>query len=452
VTSPPSTSSDRPPTTPRADSVALLGDSEQRTISGLLAWLTRVSLTGQAHSRARRWIVPLVCAVPGIPSLLHAADGASPGLGVTLALAVGVCVPLLWRDRRPVPVFWTVAGLSAVGIALGTPAGAMVTCRMVALYHLARLGTPRQLGAALAVSVPEAVVTGLVLAEHGWTANVTQITATVVLLVVCTLAIPGLGLASRMARSHIAALEERAARLEIERDQRARLAVATERARVAREMHDILGHTLAVIVGLADGAAGLAENAPKRGADTLRIIADSGRGALGELRRLLAVVGDQASDPEAPLAPQPSLVDLDALVDRVRAAGPTVALHEEGDLTGLSQGLQLAVYRIVQEALTNTLKHAAPDTSVTVVVTAGQAAVRVTVQDAGPSRVPEPSQQREGGGRGLVGMRERAALYQGDVTAGPNAYGGWTVRARLTAPQRRTPNPVAGPTSESSPT
>jgi signal transduction histidine kinase len=412
-----------------------------------LSWLTRMSLAGRAHPRVRRWAVPAACALPAVPSLLNADGGAGPGLAVTLALTVGVCGLVMWRERRPALVFWAVAGLSVVGVAFGTPAGAVVAGRLVALYNLARLGTPGQVSAAVAVSVPEAVLTGLVLAEYGWTTNATQVTAMVILLVVCTLAITGLGLASRMARSHIAALEERTARLEIERDQRARLAVATERAHVAREMHDILGHTLAVIVGLADGAAGLAESTPKRGADTLRIIADSGRGALGELRRLLAVVGDQAGDAEIPLAPQPGLVDLDALLERVRAAGPTVALHQEGNLADLSQGVQLALYRIVQEALTNTLKHAAPDTTVTVVITADRTTVRVTVDDSGPAQAPA-SVQPDGDGQGLVGMRERAALYQGDVTAGPNPYGGWTVRARLAVPARRTPVPAP----ESSPT
>jgi signal transduction histidine kinase len=247
---------------------------------------------------------------------------------------------------------------------------------------------------------------------------------------VAVTACAGLGLAGRLANAYIAALDK-------ERDQQARLAAAQERARVSREMHDILGHTLAVIVGLADGAAVLAETRPQSGADTLRIIADSGRGALDELRRLLAVVGDDRDTQDArdtrsdaPLAPQPGLADLDALLERVRATGPTATLHTEGDLTCLTQGLQLAVYRIVQEALTNTLKHAALATAVAVVVEADVGQLRVTVEDTGPPRAPKTDRGTIGG-QGLVGIRERAAPYQGEVTAGPNSRGGGTVRARL---------------------
>jgi signal transduction histidine kinase len=258
-------------------------------------------------------------------------------------------------------------------------------------------------------------------------------------------AVAAAGLVGRVVNAYIGALHERADRLEVERDQRSRLAAAAERARVAREMHDILGHTLAVIVGLAGGAAGLAEKSPKRGADTLRIIADSGRGALGELRRLLAVIGEEGDGSDepggTPLAPQPGLADLAALLERVRAAGPTVTLDTGGDLTGLAPGIQLAVYRIVQEALTNTLKHAAPDTTVHVTVTADRDRVRLTVDDTGPPRIPRADGAQDDV-RGLVGMRERAALYQGTVTAGPNTDGGWTVRAHLiptTAPTENHP-------------
>ncbi|MER5177424.1 ATP-binding protein [Streptomyces sp. NPDC002896] len=216
---------------------------------------------------------------------------------------------------------------------------------------------------------------------------------------------------------------------------------------MSREMHDILGHTLAVIVTLADGASGLAESNPKRGADTLRIIADSGRGALGELTRLLAVIDDKPGT-DAPLAPQPGVSDLDALLDRLRAAGPTATLHTEGELHGLTQGLQLAVYRIVQEALTNTLKYAGPDTTVTVSVVADGDLVRVTVEDTGPLHIPKQGRRSRGSGHGVVGMRERAALYDGSLDAGPNSRGGWTVRALLTT---ALPHTAASTTTEKNP-
>ncbi|MFD4599835.1 sensor histidine kinase [Streptomyces sp. NPDC058464] len=416
------------PTGSIVDPGTLLTVSEHRMIVGLLSWLASLNRADQAHPRVRRWGLPALLVVFALPSLAKAAGGSGPGVPIVLALAIGFIVPLLWRERRPLPVFAVIAAVSVADIALGVMAGSNAA-RLVALYNVARLGTPAQLGFALAVGLPEAVATGLVVSADGPTSYLTQVPAMVTVMVVVTVAVTGLGLASRMARAYIAALEDRAVRLETERDQRARLAVAGERARIAREMHDILGHTLSVMVGLADGAAGLAETSPRRGADTLRIIAGSGRGALAELRRLLAVIRDDGEKPDdTPLAPQPGLADLDALLERVRGAGRTVTLHTEGDLGDLTPGVQLAVYRIVQEALTNTLKYAAPETAVTVALISDADVVHLTVEDTGPSAAdPE-----HGGGRGLVGMRERAALYAGQITAGPNAQGGWTVRARLT--------------------
>lgn len=415
------------------DPATLLAPSEHRMIVRLLTWTGRVGRADQAHPRVRRWGLPILLALFGLPAFAKAVEGDGPGVPLVVALILGLTVPLLWRERRPMPVFAIVAAVSVVDMATGVMTGSNAS-RLVALYSVARLGTPAQLGAAFAVSLPEAVVTGLVLSSYGPTAYLTQVPAMVTVLVVGTLAAVGLGLAGRIVRAYVAALEDRAVRLATERDQRAQLAVAGERARVAREMHDILGHTLSVMVGLADGAAGLAETSPGRAGDALRTIADSGRGALAELRRLLSVV--RADDDKAePLAPQPGLADLDELLERVRAAGPDVTLHLQGDPAALGQGVQLAVYRIVQEALTNTLKYAVPDTTVHVGISILATAVRIGVEDGGPA-VGRPS----GGGHGLVGMRERAALYGGQVTAGPNSRGGWTVRATLSYPQAHPEN------------
>ncbi|MGW3103482.1 sensor histidine kinase [Streptomyces sp. NPDC001100] len=133
----------------------------------------------------------------------------------------------------------------------------------------------------------------------------------------------------------------------------------------------------------------------------------------------------------APRAPQPGLADLDPPVERVRAAGPSITLDIDGDLTSLSPGLQLAVYRIVQEALTNTLKYAAADTASSVRVTVGPGTIHIDVEDTGPFREPRSRRRSTGSGRGLIGMRERAAIYPGQVTARPNRKGGWSVHARL---------------------
>ncbi|MEU1269571.1 histidine kinase [Streptomyces sp. NPDC005799] len=251
-----------PPTVERVgEPETLLGDSEHRMIVRLLSWFVRVNRADQAHPRVRHWGLPVLQVMFGIPALAKAVDGSGPGVPTVAALVIGLTVPLLWRERRPMPVFAVIAAVSVADIATGVMAGSNVS-RLVALYNVARLGTPVQLTVTLAVSLPEAVVTGLVFSSYGPTSYFTKVPAMVTVLVVSTIAAVGLGLAGRVARAYIAALEDRAVRLETERDQRARLAVADERARVAREMHDILGHTLSVIVGLADGAAGLAETSP----------------------------------------------------------------------------------------------------------------------------------------------------------------------------------------------
>ena len=424
MTAPPTT--DRPLKPETLIGQTRLGDSEYRSVVRLLTWLGRVRAVDVAHPRARRWGVPALYALGGVPALVRAAQDSGPAFVLMLAITAGYTVPLLWRRQRPVLVFAFLAVLSETALFLRVDSGASAT-QLVALLNLGRFGAPGQLAVGVAYTLGQTAVSFVFFNGGTRMSNGDASTSVLAFLaVVAVLSMAALGLAGKLVNAYIEALQEHAVRLESERDQRAQLAAATERARVAREMHDILGHTLAVIVGLAGGAAGLAETKPKRGAETLRIIAESGRGALAELRRLLAVIHDDEPG-DTPLAPQPGLADLGALMDRVRAAGPAATLHLKGELTGLAQGLQLAVYRIVQEALTNTLKHAAPNTTVEVTVAADPEAVHVTVEDTGPHHSSGADDQ----GKGLVGMRERAALYGGQVAAGPNSRGGWTVRALL---------------------
>jgi signal transduction histidine kinase len=223
------------------------------------------------------------------------------------------------------------------------------------------------------------------------------------------------GLALRILRVHTAG--------------QASLAVADERARVAREMHDLVGHHVSVIVGLADGGGLLASSRGEQAAEPLRLIGETGRLALDDLRRVLGVLRDNGDDPE--LQPQPGIADLDQLLPHVRAAGVTVSYHSAGDLRWLGPGRQLAVYRIVQEALTNSLKHAGAATSIQVVLRVTDAEAEVSVRDSGPpdgSPAPGPAGHP---GQGLVGIVERAALAGGSAEAGPTDGGGWLVHAVL---------------------
>ncbi|WP_105972680.1 sensor histidine kinase [Streptomyces geranii] len=400
----------------------LTEETDQRAIVSIITRLAGWRLADRTHPRIRLWAVPVICMLLGVSEVFD--DDFGPNVPVKVALTLALTVPLLWRERRPTLV-WAVITVVSMPVAfLGILTGANAAW-VVALNNMGRFASPGRAALATALTLAQITVAGTLFWDAGQIAHATRswVVLTLALLVVTAFAF--LGLAGRLVNTVIVALEK-------DRDQQARLSTARERARVSREMHDILGHTLAVIVGLADGAASLARTKPERGAETLRIIGDSGRDALGELRRLLAVVGDERDTPgEAPLAPQPGLADLEPLLERVRAAGPTATLRSEGELTGLTQGVQLAVYRIVQEALTNTLKHAAADTAVTVSLTAAPGTVQVTVEDSGPSRPRRANLSKAGGGQGLIGMRQRAALYDGGVTAGPNDHGGWSVHAVL---------------------
>ncbi|MGW0648732.1 sensor histidine kinase [Streptomyces umbrinus] len=400
----------------------LTSDPEQRVIVSVISRLASWQRADRARPWVRRWGVPAFCLVVGSDAYTNPHNVGNPQSPLVLAF----CIPLLWRERRPMLVFALTTAVSVVSLPLGVLTGAEFA-RAVALFNVGRHCTPRQLAVATGVTLVQLVAWAYFFWRGQQLEYVTRPEPVTLMVMVAVVAFAALGLLLRLASAYIDALKK-------QRDHQARLATAQERARVSREMHDILGHTLAVIVGLADGAAGLTETKPERGAQTLRTISASGRDALAELRRLLAVIGDdregQGRSHDAPLAPQPGLADLDALLDRVRAAGPTVALYAHGDLTGLTPGLQLSAYRIIQEALTNTVKYAASDTSVHVSVAADPGIVRITVEDTGPART-HVGRGGTGSGRGLAGMRERATLYRGEVTAGTNREGGWTVHALL---------------------
>ena len=217
--------------------------------------------------------------------------------------------------------------------------------------------------------------------------------------------------------------EERAAALERERRD-AELAVADERARIARELHDVVAHSVSVMTVQAGAARMLLDTDPGRAVAPLLAVEETGRQALAELRRLLGVL--RTDEEVRGLVPQPGIDDLPGLVETVRDAGLPVELVQNGDVRPIAPGLGLAAYRIVQEALTNTLKHAGAS-RVQVTVEYGVDQLRVEVRDDG-RRAHQPAGR---GGHGLPGMRERAAVYGGVLEAGPEPGGGFAVRARL---------------------
>ncbi|MFI9722104.1 sensor histidine kinase [Streptomyces sp. NPDC052396] len=401
----------------------------------LVAGLVRVCRRARQADRARPWpldagVVLVVLLVFGLPDLFHGED--RPGIvhsgglppAAVVAFQVGLVLPLLWRRRHPTAVFATIAAVFTAQWSLNIWLHADIAL-FLGLYSVARHDRLRRLpwagaataGALLLVIARVSVVVPSLVALFFLSCAATAATA--------------LGLAVRIGTAYLGALRERAARLEVERDQRSRLAAAAERTRIAREMHDIIGHNLSVIIGLADGGAYAAGAAPRRGEEALRLIAGTGRQALGELRRMLGVLREERED-ALELHPQPGIADLETLCARVRAAGPEVVYRTVGDVEALDRGLQLTVYRIVQEALTNTLKHAGPDTRAGLTLSAEDRRVRVTIEDSGREDGPTGIAPATGGdGQGIAGMRERAALYGGRVTAGPRPGGGWRVEAVL---------------------
>ncbi|WP_374982479.1 sensor histidine kinase [Streptomyces fradiae] len=352
-------------------------------------------------------------------------------------LSLFLSVPLLWRRRHPLAVLAVMAPAALVSQWTGALLQA-VLIQQVAVFGMALRLPLRRLWWAVALLAPPLVVGAVRFPRDGW---VQSVGAPLWLFALVVLG----GLAVRTRREYTASLVERARRLEVERDQQARLAAAAERARIAREMHDIIGHNLSVITGLADGGRYAAAKSPERAAQALDGIASTSRQALTELRRLLGVLRDDPSAPGGPgspadpvtppeLSPQPALADLDELLEGVRAAGLPVRRTVRGEAPPLPPGRQLTVFRVVQEALTNTLKHAGPGATATVEVSyedGGGVAVTVTDTGAGARTPPVPGPRTEG--RGLTGMRERAALYEGTLEAGPlpPPAGGWRVHLSL---------------------
>jgi signal transduction histidine kinase len=224
--------------------------------------------------------------------------------------------------------------------------------------------------------------------------------------------------------SYVRHLRWRASRAELEREERAEAAVASERARIARELHDIIAHNVSVMVVQAEAADEMLDrNRPERARAPVQMIEETGRAALGEMRRMLGVLRD--ADARPAVTPQPGIANLELLLAKVRESGLPVELDVEGEPRPLPPGLDLSAFRIVQEALTNALKHAGPARA-HVLVRFAPDALELEVYDDGPGAGGETT-----GGNGLVGMRERAALFGGELEAGRPKEGGFRVRARL---------------------
>jgi signal transduction histidine kinase len=332
-------------------------------------------------------------------------------------LLAAITVPLYVRRSRPLAVLLLVLGATFVQFQLGGQVFQPWFAVVLGLYALAAhaglrdsvIGAAATLAMVLTVDVPKLAAGD----------PVDEIVPAWFVLA----GVWGLGRWIRHRRHETDRLHARAATAERESTEQAARAVADERARIARELHDLVAHSMGVIVIQAQAGQRALDARPEMSRSALVSIETSARQGMAEMRRLLGLLSG-ASD--GSIAPQPSLEGLDDLVARVRAAGLPVDLSVEGDVAALPAGVHLAAYRIVQEALTNVLKHAAPATA-RVLVRAGCGGVEVEVRDDG--RGPTA----RGSGHGLIGMRERATLYGGSVETGRLPDGGFRVHARLAA-------------------
>lgn len=320
------------------------------------------------------------------------------------AVLAGAHVPLIWRRKAPSTVFWAVYAYTVATTPFGIDGAYQLIVPMVALYAVARQRPWRHLAPALG-GIGAVVVASALFEDTPGSALIAVVSVAV--------AVTLLGLT---VRTRAAWAEEVRARIR-----------RGERERIAREMHDIVAHNLAVMIALADGASLTVPTAPDRAAEAMRNAAATGREALSEMRRLLGVL---RTDEESRVdTPQPGLADLPGLVDRVRASGVDTTLDWDGAEGTCGRGPGLALYRIAQEALTNTIKHAGPEARAVVRLRCTAERADLEVHDDGDGRIAAPGSTA---GHGIPGMRERAAFYGGDVEAGPASAGaGWRVRAWL---------------------
>nr|WP_225225204.1 histidine kinase [Cellulomonas sp. JH27-2] len=343
-------------------------------------------------------------------------------------LSIFLIAPLALRRVRPttsVVLVYTVALLQMVAVTpVSLPADLAV---LVSLYSVTVHGPRWAHRVAMAGAIVGSLLLTALLARHD--VDLPTAAAFGTFAFVLCLAAWAFGLVRRSRRETIEALVDRAERLETERDQQARLATAAERARIAREMHDIVAHSLTVMIAQADGGRYAAAADPPAATRALGTIAETGRAALTDMRRLLGVLRDEPRSAGAPpvgaTTPQPAADDLDTLVEQVRASGVRVSMVRMGTARTLPPGVGLTVYRIAQEALTNVLKHAGPDPTVTVMVQWRPESITVEVTDDGRGAAAGS----DGLGQGLRGMAERATMFGGSVVAGPRPGGGFRVRA-----------------------
>lgn len=351
-------------------------------------------------------------------------DGASRPADFWAYVLIGLqTLPLIWRRRAPVPVLAiTIIGF-LIDRGFNYPGSWAIFGISVAIYTVGAQLEPRRSLLIAGITIDIVLfwtVVGIFIYDVEPFAVVSEIAFLGFPLLV--------GRETYHRQQRMVALESRAVRAEVEREQRAAEAVIQERTRIARELHDVVAHEITVMTVQAAGARRIMGDRPDEAAAAMEFAEDAGHRALTEMRRLLGML--RTADPAA-TAPQPGLGTLHALVDQMEAAGLPVSLCIEGDEQPLPAGIDLNAYRIIQESLTNTLKHGGPDVSARIAVSFDESVLSLEITDDGRGAAAAAGRA---GGQGLLGMHERVALLDGTLNAGPRPGGGYRVAARIPIP------------------
>jgi signal transduction histidine kinase len=343
---------------------------------------------------------------------------------VRVAVTIVVCLITPLRRAYPRPVLASTVVLVALLVGLGVH-GPITTVVALALYTVAATND-RRLHVATVVSVIGIMGFAALVTPGGpdWGAAASGPT----IVLVGWLA----GENTRTRRAYFGAVSERAAERELEREERVQRAAADERVRIARELHDVVAHAMSVVAVRAGVARVVLDTQPEEAREALSIIETTSRRALQEMRLIVDVLR-QAEDPAADLGPAPGLGDIDQLIEQVRQAGVRVETRTEGTVRALPAGVDLSAYRIIQEALTNVVRHAGQSTA-RLRLSYKPAELEIELTDDGGSSTSTPI--NPGGGHGLLGMRERVALYGGEFSAAPTAHG-FKVLVRLVTNDER---------------
>ena len=350
---------------------------------------------------------------------------------VPAVLAVTVAVTL--RRKWTQAMFWLAVGAGVYQLATGVQAMVGDFAMLVVLFTVAASEVPRRVSrVALGIGLAAAPLYFLRFGVDKTSSIVEDVLFVLFMMVPFALAWV-LGDSLRTRRAYYAELVARNRRLEKEREAQAKVAVAAERARIARELHDVVAHNVSVMVVQADGAAYVMDVAPEQAKEALQTISGTGRQALAEMRRLLGVLRTGEPQESEDYVPQPDVEQIEVLVEQVRAAGLDVDFQVEGAPRKLPSGVELTAYRIVQEALTNTRKHGGPTARASVRLVYFDDGLGLLVEDDGRGSAHELYEDGgvDGAGHGLIGMRERIGMVGGTLDAGPRPGGGFRISALL---------------------